>query len=137
MTLETCIRDAEGAFVLARYEYFSPMIDVHIGEALGPLKVMEWVRDLQLVNMDFEVDFKMVVDNIYGEHVGVLEFSVIIRKRIYLLGYDLVNFDVKFIKRQANEVAHSLSKTALLKVSFHIYSDISSYIESIIINELH
>jgi hypothetical protein len=30
-----CIRDAGGAFVLARSEYFSPLIDIHIGEAMA------------------------------------------------------------------------------------------------------
>jgi len=104
--------------VIARSEYFPPLIDIHIGEALGLLKAMEWVRDLQLVNMDFEVDSKTVVDNIYGERVGVSEFSVIIRNCIHLLGSDLANSDVKFIMRQANKVAHNLAKTAPLKASF-------------------
>ena len=99
--------------MIARSEYFPPLIDIHIGEALGLLKAMEWVRDLQLVNMDFEVDSKTVVDNIYGERVGV-----IIRNCIHLLGSDLANSDVKFIMRQANKVAHNLAKTAPLKASF-------------------
>jgi len=51
-----CIRDEEGDFVLARTEWFSPITDVDTGEALGLLKALEWVRDLQLWNMDFEVD---------------------------------------------------------------------------------
>lgn len=51
-----CIRDDEGVFVLARTDWFSPMLDVDTDEALGFLRAMEWVRDLQLWNMDFEVD---------------------------------------------------------------------------------
>jgi len=47
------------------------MLNVHIWEALGLLKNLEWVRDLQLWNMDFEVDSKAVVDNIYGKQIGV------------------------------------------------------------------
>lgn len=55
-----CIKDANGAFVLARADWFSPIIDVDTKEALGLLQAMEWVRDLQLVNMDFEVDSKQI-----------------------------------------------------------------------------
>lgn len=79
-----CIRDSNGAFVLARTECFSPTIDV-----------------------DFEVDSKTVADNIYRTQSGVSEFSVLISKCIHLLGTDLMNSNVKFISRQANGVAHS------------------------------
>jgi len=34
-----CIRDDQGAFVLAQTRWFSPMLDVDIGEALGLLNV--------------------------------------------------------------------------------------------------
>jgi len=61
--------------VLARAEWFSPITNVDTREALGLLKVLEWVRDLQLWNMDFEVDFKTVAYNIYRSHEGVSEFS--------------------------------------------------------------
>jgi len=104
----------------------SPIIVVDTGEALGLLKAMEWVKDLQLLNMDFEVDFKMVVDNIYEKQFGVSEFSVIISKCVHLLDTYLTNSDVKFIRRQANGVAHSLAKAALPETSFRIYSNIPS-----------
>jgi len=95
------IRDAEGAFVLARTEWFSPTTDVDIGEAIGLLKAMEWVRDLHLWNMDFEVDSKTVVNNIYGKQIGVSDFSAIITHCVHLLCTDLINSHVKFIRRQA------------------------------------
>jgi len=53
------------------------------------------------------------------------------------LGTDLMNSDVKFIRRQANGVAHSLAKTALSEASFRIHYNIPSCIEFIIINEMH
>jgi len=133
-----CIRDAKRAFVLARTEWFSPITDVDIGEAIELLKAMEWVRDLHLWNMDFEVDSKTVVDNIYGKQTDVSDLSVIITHCVNLLCTDLMNSHVKFIKRQANEVAHSLAKAALSDTSFRIYSHIPTCIESIIIiNEMH
>jgi ribonuclease HI len=132
-----CIRDMNGAFVLARTDCFSPIIDVDTGEALGLLQAMEWVRDLHLVNMDFEVDSKTVADNIYRTQSGVSEFSVLISNCIHLLGTDLMNSDVKFIRRQANGVAHSLAKAALSEASFRIHYNIPSCIEPLIVYEMH
>jgi len=130
----TCIfiRDANGAFVLARTDWFSPIIDVDTGEALGLLQTMEWVKDLQLVNMDFEVDSKTVADNIYRTQSGVSEFSVLISKGIHLLGTDLMNSDVKFIRRQANGGSHSLAKAALSEASFRIHYNIPSCFEFLV-----
>jgi ribonuclease HI len=132
-----CIRDANGAFVLARIDWFSPIIDVDTGEALGLLQAMEWVKDLRLVNMDFEVDSKTVADNIYITQSGVSEFSVLISKCIHLLGTDLMNSDVKLIRRQPNRVAHSLVKAALSEASLCIHYKFLSCIELLIINEMH
>jgi len=132
-----CIRDEEGAFVLAWTEWFSPITDVDIGEALGLLKALEWVRDLHKWNMDFEVDSKTMADNIYRSHESVSEFSEITNNYAHLLCTDLMNSDVKFIRRQANKVAHSLAKSALLEASFRIHYNIPSCIENILINEIH
>jgi hypothetical protein len=56
-----------------------------------------------------------------------------------MLATNFVNSDVKFIRRQANEVAHKLARVALSLASFHIFSDIPTYIYDIydiIINEM-
>ena len=61
-----------------------------------------------MVHMDFETDSKVVADSIYGNE-GVSDFMTIINDCRHLLSTDLVNSDVKFIRRQANGVAHSLT----------------------------
>ena len=48
-----CIRDDIGTFVLAKTEWFSPICEVHIEEALGLLSAIEWVHELNLGPMDF------------------------------------------------------------------------------------
>ncbi|AES80596.1 hypothetical protein MTR_7g082560 [Medicago truncatula] len=65
-----------------------------------------------------------------GTQSGVSEFSVLISKCIHLLGTDPMNSYVKFIRRQANGVAHSLSKAALSEANFRIHYNISSCIET-------
>jgi hypothetical protein len=56
-----CIRDDQGIFVLAKTEWLSPITDVDIGEVLGLLSALNWVHDLRLENVDFELDSKNVV----------------------------------------------------------------------------
>lgn len=45
---------------------------------------MERIRDLHLWNMNFEVDLKTVVDNIYGKQTGVSNLSAIITHCVHL-----------------------------------------------------
>jgi len=113
------------------------LVDVGLGEALGMLSALQWVRDLQLVNMDFETDSKNVVDNIYDSKQGIYDFHAIINECRYLLSSDSITSDVKFIRRQTNEVAHSLARDAPYHVSFRTFILISSYISTIIMNEIH
>ena len=67
--------DDEGRYVLAKTEWMTPLLDVDLGEALGLLSAMYWVRDLQLGIVDFELDSKTVVDSLYGSKSGVSNFS--------------------------------------------------------------
>ncbi|CAJ2636059.1 unnamed protein product [Trifolium pratense] len=53
-----------------------------------------------------------------------------------ILASNLVNSDVKFIRRQANEVAHRLAGAATSLASFHNFITIPSCIYNIIINEM-
>jgi hypothetical protein len=46
--IDTCIKDDQGNFVLAKTEWFSPICNVEMGEAQGLLYAFRWVRDLQL-----------------------------------------------------------------------------------------
>jgi hypothetical protein len=67
----------------------------------------------------------------------VSDYSVIIRDCRRLLSSDLLNSDVKFIIRQTNEVAHSLTRDAPYHGSFRIFIRIASCISTLIINVMH
>jgi len=129
-----CIRDAEGNYVIGRTDCLTPLLDVEMGEAIGLLYAMHWVKDLNLVNMDFETDSKVVAESIYkGE--GVSDFMAIIHKCRHLLMTDLANSDVRFIRRQANSVAHSLARETLNYASFQYHLNIPHCIHTLINNE--
>lgn len=92
-----CITDAAGNYVIAITEWVKPILDVDLGEALSLLPVMQWARDLNLVNMDFETDSKPVTDSIYNNNDGVHDSITILKDCRHLLMIDLENSDIKFI----------------------------------------
>jgi hypothetical protein len=55
---------------------------------------------------------KSIVDAIHQFRGGVLEFSFIVSNIINILSCNQ-NFMVKFVKRQANMVAHTLARAAI------------------------
>ena len=66
------------AFVLAKKEWLAPLLDVDLGEALGLLSALRLVHDLPLSIADFEVDYKIVVDSLYGSIYGVSNHSAVV-----------------------------------------------------------
>ena len=105
-----------------------------LGEIIGRLHAMRWAKDLNLVNMDFETDSKVVAESIYKRD-GVSNFMAIIHDCRHLLMTDLANSDAKFIRRQVNNVAHNLAREALNHASFHYHLNIPHCIHTLINNE--
>ncbi|XP_058742172.1 uncharacterized protein LOC131614627 [Vicia villosa] len=80
-------------------------------EALALKEVILSAIDLHLVNVIFECDSQVTTQAIRSDFNGFSEFSSIISAIRSLLFY-FPNFEVKFVKRQANSVAHALAKAA-------------------------
>ncbi|XP_045822393.1 uncharacterized protein LOC123915300 [Trifolium pratense] len=131
-----CIRDEFGAYVLAKYEQFTPLCDVRFGEALGLLSALNWVHELNLGPVDFELDSKIVVDSFHSNKCDATELGDIISHCKQLFSNYYNNSSVEFIRRQANEVAHSLAKAATYAASPRILVDIPNCIEHLLINEM-
>ena len=102
---------------MARTNCFSPTCDVHVGEALGLLFAMDWVHLLQLGTVDFEMDAKRVVEDVYSTHSDVAEYVNIISNCKALFSQFYENTCVEFVQRQANEAAHSLAKANIKNLS--------------------
>jgi hypothetical protein len=134
--LGMCIRGDHGRYVAAKTEWLSPILDVEIGEAMGLLSALKWVDELQLRGMDFKMDCKRVVDCLYSSRTYNSELGDILRDCRFILATSLVNSHVKFIRRQANEVAHRLAREATSLASFHIFINIPTCIYDIILNEM-
>ncbi|PNY09412.1 cytochrome p450 [Trifolium pratense] len=64
--IDMCIINNQGRFVRVRTERIEHILDVKIGEVIGLLSALKWVDELRLRNMDFEVDCKRVINDIYS-----------------------------------------------------------------------
>jgi len=71
-----------------------------------------------------------------GSKNGVSNFSAVFNDCRRLLVYDLVTFNIRFIRRQINEVAHNFTRVDLRHAIFHIHIKISFCISTIIMNEI-
>jgi hypothetical protein len=100
--------------------WFGPLCSVEVGEALGLYHAIWWIHEFQLINVDFEVDSKIVADYFNKGLGDITEFGSIMDSIIQLCNSYLTNSYVEFIRRQANEVAHELAKVATSIRSFRI-----------------
>jgi hypothetical protein len=80
-------------------EWISPILNIDIGEAIGLLKALNWIYELQLTNVDFELDTHIVVTRFHGKKEDVSELGDVINdcKRIY--NSHFTNLRVEFIRR--------------------------------------
>lgn len=111
-----CIRDGSGTFILARMDWVPSYLPVREGEALGLLKADQWVKELGLHDVLFELDCQVVVNSLKNHIVYITDFGVIISACQELL-CSLSNLSVSFFGRQVNSVAHNLAKATLFIVT--------------------
>ncbi|XVE66467.1 hypothetical protein DITRI_Ditri08aG0081900 [Diplodiscus trichospermus] len=100
-------------------------------EALCLLKAFEWIKSMDMANVIFEMDAKLVVDAINSTKHDISEFgSIISYSRTILQNED--TFKVEFTKRQANKVVHTLAKASYLYASPTSWFQLPCFIESLI-----
>jgi ribonuclease HI len=82
------------------------------GESLALLQALNELEQWGVSHAIIEMDSKSLVDAIQHIHVGVSDFSFIVRQlnNVLLLN---PNFMVMFVKRQTNIVAHTLVRAAI------------------------
>jgi len=132
---ELCIRDEEGNFIKAKTLWSNPVCSSDVGEAMELYHAIQWIRELQLSNVDFEMGAKKVVDYFNKGRNAISEFGTIMdecRKSCY--NY-FENSKVEFSQRQANVVAHTLAREATSLASPHIFDNVPSCISTLIFNE--
>jgi ribonuclease HI len=105
------------------------------GEAMALIEAMEEVIHRGLSFVIFESDSKLVVDAISSCQAGVSDFSILISHIQALLRLNNY-FEVKYVKRQANKVAHSLARAAFSMSRRCVFDSIPTCIDSLLSNEI-
>ncbi|GAU16129.1 hypothetical protein TSUD_339990 [Trifolium subterraneum] len=131
-----CLRDCRVRFILAGTNLMHTKLNTLEGEAMALKEALEEMMQKGLSYVIFESDSKVVVDAIHSRQVGLSEFSILIShiKSLLLLNN---NFEVKFVKRQANMVAHSLARAAYSMSGRRLFESIPRCIDNYLINEMH
>jgi len=131
-----CLRDDEGTFVLAKTVNFEGVYSLEVREALGLFHAIQWLSDMQMDNIDFEVDSKITKHAFTAKRDDISEFGHIVEASRSMFHSKFSNSRVEFVRRQANVVAHTLAREATLLASVVVYYAIPNCIESSIINEM-
>ena len=134
--LGMCLRDDDGVFVLAKMEWFAPLCDIDVGEAIGLHTALDWISNQQFDNVYFALDCKRVVDCVNSSIDDSSEFGCIISACKQLLVDRFQKSHVEFNRRQANRVAHELAQEALSNPSPHTIDDVPTYIWHILAGEM-
>ncbi|KAK2361445.1 hypothetical protein QL285_086592 [Trifolium repens] len=118
-SIRFCFRDSTGQFIGGMTQWQPTVISTAEGEAWALLLAMKEARHRELDRVQFESDSKVLVDAIHMKRRGKSEFLSIVHDIVnFMLSFQ--NFEVKFIMRQANSVAHALARAANSRASFHI-----------------
>jgi ribonuclease HI len=130
-----CFRDSTGQLVLgmSNYDFFSSSPTE--AEALGLLEAIKLAAARGYHSVTFESDCRFVVDAVNTTQVPQNEVGDIISSCQELLSFHS-HFYVKYVRRQANEVAHSIARASLSHPRPYIFNDVPSYLFPLIMNEM-
>jgi len=134
VSMGACLRDEKGTFVAALTTYCEAVMTVAEGEAWGLYQGIQWISSLGYHNVIFELDCKMVVDDVHNSKMNLSEYGSIIQNCRTLLDH-YNDFVVVFTRRQANGSAHALAREALSHASRSTFDVIPFCIATIIMNE--
>lgn len=105
------LRNDQGSFVAARSMTIDGCLETDVGEAMGFLEALSWIKRLNIGNVEIEGDARVVVDAIKGSDTCITSFGdIILACRSVLAQLD--NVFVSFVRRNANSLAHATAKVS-------------------------
>jgi hypothetical protein len=134
VSMRVCLRDEKGTFVAAMTIYCEDVMTIAEGEAWGLYQDIQWISSLGYHRVIFELDCKMVVEDVHNSKINLFEYGSIIQNCRTL--FDHYNdFVIVFTRSQANGSAHALARAALSLASRRTFDVILFCIAPIIMNE--
>ncbi|XVF43858.1 hypothetical protein PTKIN_Ptkin02bG0073800 [Pterospermum kingtungense] len=108
--------DDRSLFVAAKVVHFPGAALVKEMEAACLLNALLWVQSLDQSMVEFEVDAKVVVEDLKNSYTDLTEFGSILVQCQLVLASE-TNFSVSFVRRQENIIAHGLAGVACFYAS--------------------
>ncbi|GAU39610.1 hypothetical protein TSUD_276500 [Trifolium subterraneum] len=130
-----CFRDNSGQFMAGMTQWKQNVISSIEGEAWALLLTMEEARHRGLDRVQFESDSKVLIEAIHMKRRGNFEFLSTVHDILSFMS-SFLNFEVKFVRRKANSVAHTLARAANPWSNFHRFENIPLCIEHLVVNEM-
>jgi ribonuclease HI len=130
-----CLRDYRGRFLRAATTWRDGTRSIIEGESLALIEALHALQQQGITHVIVETDSKSVVDAIQHVRGGSSEFSFLISQINNILSCN-PNFVVKFVKRQANMVAHTLARAAISQPRRCTFDTLPHCISSFLINEI-
>jgi ribonuclease HI len=131
-----CFRDSMGHFLLGMSNYEFHRVTPSEAEATGLLEAVKLAIARGMQSVIFESDCKIVVDAVNSSVNPHNELGDIIFYCKQLLCLH-PNFFVRFVRRQANKVAHNIARASLSHPSPHIFSDVPSSLNPLLLNDMN
>jgi len=129
-----CVRDSRGQFIRAQTKWQQTNMTVLEGKTVALLVAIHFADVNRWDRVVFESDSATLVQALSSPEHGDSEFYAIVSSIIYQLSLHS-NFEVKFVRRQANMVAHTLARAVCSWASHRIFKFYPSYIEHWLIND--
>jgi len=129
-----CVRDSHGKFILAQTKWQRANMTVLEGEAVALLDAIHFANVNRWNRIVFESDSATLVQALSSPGHGDSEFYAIVSSIIFQLSLHS-NFEVRFVRRQANMVAHTLASASCSWASHCIFYSYPSCVEYWLIND--
>ena len=130
-----CFRDFKGNLLLGKSDFYHSSTTILEAESLGLLDAIKVAISNRMHVVLFKTDSKILSDAINSNFTPSNEFGdLVVQCRSLLL--DRPDFAVSYIRRQANDVAHSIARASLSNPSPHIFHHLMPTLYSLILNEM-
>jgi ribonuclease HI len=106
-----CFRNSYGEFTVGLTRWQQLALSTEEGEAWALLQATKEAKHQGFKRVQYKIDSQLLVEAIRTKRQGNSEFLSIVND-IILTMLPCANFEVKFIRRQVNSVAHTLARAA-------------------------
>ncbi|XVF75961.1 hypothetical protein PTKIN_Ptkin13bG0229200 [Pterospermum kingtungense] len=118
-----------GEFIAGQSVSLVGLHEVKECEALALLEALRWVQGLVMEKVIFETDSRIVVDAVTSKKEDLTEFGSIIDQCRSILSFHNT-FMVKFVRRRANVVAHSMAQQSRYHASLRSYYQLHIFLHT-------